>query len=131
MPSGSQHAKGQLSIAYVHGSGVGTGDGSAVGMGVGGGVGSGVGLGDGSREGSGVGGDVRTTPREDGAGEGIMVGEQIGGEPSGASSNIGLSGRHSKAQHTGHPMPVGVGKTSQSGLLMLGSVQLSGREASA
>jgi hypothetical protein len=66
----------------------------------------------------------------DGSGDGIMVGEQIGGDPSGDSVNMGLSGRHSKAQHEGHPMPVGVGNTSQSGLLMLGSVQLGGREAS-
>ncbi len=65
-----------------------------------------------------------------GEGEGIMVGEQIGADPSGDSVNIGLSGRHSKAQQSGHPMPVGVGKTSQSGLSMLGSVQLVGREAS-
>jgi hypothetical protein len=52
-----------------------------------------------------------------GVGEGIMVGEQIGGDPSGELVNIGLSGRHSKAQQSGHPMPVGVGNTSQSGLL--------------
>jgi hypothetical protein len=73
---------------------------------------------------------VAIMPGVDGAGEGIMVGEQIGGEPSGDSVNIGLSGRHSKAQHEGHPMPVGVGKTSQSGLSTLGSVQLGGRESS-
>jgi hypothetical protein len=66
----------------------------------------------------------------DGMGEGIMVGEQIGGLPSGELVNIGLSGRHSKAQHDGHPMPVGVGNILQSGLLTLGSVQLSGREGS-
>jgi hypothetical protein len=66
-----------------------------------------------------------------GAGLGIMVGEQIGGLPSGDAENIGLSGRHSKAQHDGHPMPVGVGSTLQSVLLTLGSVQLGGREGSA
>jgi hypothetical protein len=64
------------------------------------------------------------------SGVGIEVGEQIGGLPSGDAENIGLSGRHSKAQHDGHPMPVGVGSTSQSGLLTLGSVQSGGREAS-
>lgn len=63
-----------------------------------------------------------------GAGEGIVVGEQTGGEPSGEGLNIGLSGRHSKAQQVGQPMPVGVGKTSQSGLLK--SVQLGGRDGS-
>jgi hypothetical protein len=81
-------------------------------------------------DGSGVGESVMVTPAEDGWGEGIMVGEQIGGEPSGASPNIGLSGRHSKAQHSGHPIPVGVGNISQSDLSTLGSVQLLGRVAS-
>jgi hypothetical protein len=116
------------------GTGVGGGVGLGVGLGVGGGVGSGVGLGVGGGVGSGVGlGDgssVMVKPAEDGWGEGIMVGEQIGGEPSGASPNIGLSGRHSKAQHSGHPMPVGAGNILQSVLLTRGSVQLNGREAS-
>jgi hypothetical protein len=116
------------------GTGVGGGVGLGVGLGVGGGVGSGVGLGVGGGVGSGVGlGDgssVMVTLAEDGWGEGIMVGEQIGGEPSGASPNIGLSGRHSKAQHSGHPMPVGAGNILQSVLLTRGSVQLNGREAS-
>jgi hypothetical protein len=54
-----------------------------------------------------------------------MVGEQIGGDPSGELVNIGLSGRHSKAQHTGQP--AGVGRTSHSGATM---AQFWGRVAS-
>jgi hypothetical protein len=81
-------------------------------------------------EGIALGSGVAIKPGTDGAGEGIMVGEQIGGEPSGESVNIGFSGRHSKAQHSGHPSPVGVGNTSQSGLLISPSVQSKGRDGS-
>jgi hypothetical protein len=59
-----------------------------------------------------------------------MVGEQTGGDPSGASVNMGLSGRHSKAQHSGHPIPVGVGMTLQSGLITWELVQSAGRSGS-
>jgi hypothetical protein len=86
-----------------------------------------LGAGLGSIEGSGVGG-ADGVPL--GSGEGIMVGEQIGGEPSGDGLNMGLSLRHSKAQHSGQPISVGVGRTSQSGLLILGSVQSAGRVGS-
>jgi hypothetical protein len=96
---------GHVSITSEHSEGI------SLGVGLGSGLGSGLGTGLGS-------------------GLGIMVGEQIGGLPSGELVNIGLSGRHSKAQHDGHPISVGVGRTLQSGLLTLGSVQLGGREGS-
>ena len=45
--------------------------------------------------------EASTDGSEEGDGDGIIVGEHIGGLPSGCVSNIGLSGRHSYRQHTG------------------------------
>jgi hypothetical protein len=61
---------------------------------------------------------------EEGEGDGIVVGEQMGGLPSGWMSNIGLSGRHSNEQHLGHPS--GNGSMSQSGRLTSDPVQSAG-----
>jgi hypothetical protein len=63
----------------------------------------------------------------DGTGEGIAVGEQIGGEPSGVGSNIGFSLLHSSGQHSGQLRPVGKGSASQSGLSINVSAQSGGR----
>jgi hypothetical protein len=93
------------------------------------------GAGDGASDGDGVGFALGEAEGDSlgvalGAGVGIMVGEQIGGEPSGDGLNMGLSLRHSKAQHSGHPISGGVGRTSQSALSILGSVQSGGRVGS-
>jgi len=61
---------------------------------------------------------------EDGDGDGIMVGEHTGGLPSGWTSNIGLSGRHSNGQHLGQPS--GNGSISQSGRRTCDPVQSPG-----
>lgn len=65
-----------------------------------------------------------------GTGDGIIVGEHIGGLPSGESLNIGLSGAHSVGQHMGQPIINGNGRASQSGLFTGGPKQLKGRAGS-
>jgi hypothetical protein len=129
MGSISQQAAGHSSIKWLQevGTKVGSGDGSGDGAGDGKTVGSGEGTGDGIIDGLVLGTGEGFVL---GSGDGIMVGEQTGGDPSGASPNMGLSGRHSKAQHSGHPIPVGVGMTLQSGLITWELVQSAGRSGS-
>lgn len=62
-----------------------------------------------------------------GDGDGSIVGEHKAGFPSGESVNIGLFGRHSYAQHSGHPSSGGVGTTLQSGLMISELVHSAGR----
>ena len=99
----SQHATGHSSIKWLQA--VGVSDGVA----------------DGPTEAS-------TDGSEEGDGDGTMVGEHTGGLPSGWTSNIGLSGRHSNEQHLGHPS--GNGSMSQSGRLTSDPVQSAGLLAS-
>lgn len=65
-----------------------------------------------------------------GLGDGIIVGEHIGGLPSGDSTNIGLSGAHSLGQHMGQPIVNGNGRASQSGRFTGGPEQSMGRVGS-
>jgi len=64
-----------------------------------------------------------------GDGDGSIVGEHKAGLPSGDSVNIGLFGRHSYAQHSGHPSSGGVGTTLQSGLMISELTHSAGRAA--